>query len=60
MSYVFSDKAMVWLLSNCVFIGAYAYSQQKGMIEEVVKMIWEKGLAVVVDLASKIPKHKTE
>jgi len=60
MSYVFSDKAMIWLLLNCVFLGAYGYSQQKGLIESYVKLIWDKVQEVTLEVVQKIPKAKME
>ncbi len=60
LSYSLSDKVMVWLLVNCVFFGAYAYTTQKETIVKQVAKLWGLFQEHTMGFLEKIPKHKTE
>ena len=60
MSYAFSDKVMVWLLINGVFLGAYAYSTKKEVIGNYIGMAWGSMQEIALRVIEKIPKQKAD
>ncbi len=51
---------MMWLLLNCVFGGAYAYTTQKEKIVKQASGLWAKAMESIMGMVEKIPKYKTE
>ena len=59
LSHAASDKTMVWLLINAVFIGAYVHITQKDTILKHVDAVWKRVMEKIGGLIEKIPKYKS-
>ena len=60
LSYYISDKAMVWILSNALLIGTYAYTREKTKIVGQFEKIWETVTEMSRKVIERIPKEKDE
>ena len=60
LSYSLSDKMMVWLLLDSLFVGTYLYSSQKALVSDVVSSLWLKATSLTKDVLAKVPKYKPD
>ena len=60
LSYSLSDKMMVWLLLNALFLGTYIYSSQKSLATDLFNSFWSKATSITRDVLAKVPKYKVE
>jgi len=60
LSYSVSDKMMMWLLLNSVFVGAYLFTTQKDTLFAHAGNVWKMVQEMTAGLVEKIPKHKVE
>ena len=60
LSYSLSDKMMVWLLLDSLFIGTYLYSSQKGLVTELIEALWHRTATFAKGLLEKVPKYKAD
>ena len=60
LSYALSDKVMVWLLLDVLFVGTYVYNSQNGILTELCGSLWHKALSLTKGALEKVPKYKAD
>ena len=60
LSYSLSDKMMVWLLLDALFIGTYLYSSQKGLVTDLATSLYSRAALITKNVLGKVPKYKAD